>query len=241
MTATPAGGGHGRPWRAAGAAVVVTLAMVGAGLVGASLRSTPEPAPRPPQPLSQAGADGRATAGPGGNGVDQPTDPDTGSAGEGQPAAGLGRATPTTIAIPRIGVDAPIMALGTNPDGTVQVPSLEQALSAGWYSPGPSPGEIGNAVVVGHVDSAKVGGPAVFFSLGALQPGDAITVSRDDGSQAAFTVDEVKSYPKNAFPTELVYGPNDRAGLRVVTCGGQFDKNAGSYLDNVIVFATMTG
>ncbi|NBE80437.1 class F sortase [Micromonospora rubida] len=241
MTTTPAGGRHGRPWRAAGAAVVVTLAMVGAGLVGASLRGT-DPAPRPPQPLSQASTDVRTTAGPGGNGVDQePTDPDTGPAGEGQPAAGLGRATPTTIAIPRIGVDAPIMTLGTNPDGTVQVPPLEQALSAGWYSPGPSPGETGNAVIVGHVDSAKVGGPAVFFSLGALQPGDAITVSRDDGSQGTFTVDEVKAYPKKAFPTELVYGPNDRVGLRVVTCGGQFDKNAGSYLDNVVVFATMTG
>ncbi|MCX4470357.1 class F sortase [Micromonospora sp. NBC_01655] len=240
MTATPAGGRHGRPWRAAGAAVVVMLAMVGAGLVGASLRSAP--APHPPQPLSQAGPDVRATAGPTDTGVDQNSvDPDTGPAGEGQPAAGLGRATPTTIAIPRIGVDAPIMTLGTNPDGTVQVPPLEQALSAGWYSPGASPGETGNAVIVGHVDSAKVGGPAVFFELGSLRPGDAITVSRDDGSQVAFTVEEVKAYPKTAFPTELVYGPNDRAGLRVVTCGGQFDEKAGSYRDNVVAFATMTG
>ncbi|WP_320067593.1 class F sortase [Micromonospora sp. RTGN7] len=227
MTATPAGGRHGKPWRAAGAAVVVILALVGAGMVGVSMRTTPEP--RPPQPLAQAGPAADAI------------DPDTGLTGHGLPVAGLDRATPTTIAIPRIEVDAPIMTLGTNPDGTVQVPPLEQALNAGWYSPGPSPGEIGNAVIVGHVDSAKVGGPAVFFELGALRPGDTVTVSRADGSRATFTVEEVKSYPKADFPTELVYGPNDRAGLRVVTCGGQFDQDAKSYVENVIVFATMTG
>ncbi|MFC8850620.1 MULTISPECIES: class F sortase [unclassified Micromonospora] len=240
MTATPAGGRHGTPWRAAGAAVVVLLAMVGAGMVGASMRAAPTP--RPPQPVTQAGPDrvGGSTGDGGDVAAQEPFDADTEAADGGQPA-GLARATPTTISIPRIGVDAPIMTLGTNPDGTVQVPPLEQAMNAGWYSPGASPGEIGNAVVVGHVDSAKVGGPAVFYSLGALQPGDSIQVTRDDGSRVAFTVDEVRSYPKTAFPTELVYGPNDRAGLRVVTCGGQFDQAAASYADNVIVFATMTG
>ncbi|WP_229403120.1 class F sortase [Micromonospora okii] len=220
MTATPAGGRHGRPWRAAGAAVVVLLALAGVGTLGVSLRDVP--APRPPQPLAQAGVERPVTSG-------------------GQPAVGVGRAAPTTVSIPRIGVDAPVMTLGTNPDGTVQVPPLEQAMSAGWYSPGASPGEIGNAVLVGHVDSAKVGGPAVFFQLGALRTGDTIAVSRDDGSRLTFTVDDVRSYPKNDFPSELVYGPSDRAGLRVVTCGGQFDEEAGSYVDNVVVFATMTG
>lgn len=241
VTATPAGGRHGTPWRAAGAAVVVLLAMVGAGMVGASMRAAPTP--RPPQPVTQAGPDRvGGTTDDGGNVAGQgPLDAGPGAADGERSATGLARATPTTIRIPRIGVDAPIMTLGTNPDGTVQVPPLEQALSAGWYSPGASPGEIGNAVVVGHVDSAKVGGPAVFYSLGALQPGDTVEVARDDGSRVTFTVDEVRAYPKAAFPTELVYGPNDRAGLRVVTCGGQFDQAAGSYVDNVIVFATMTG
>jgi hypothetical protein len=154
-------------------------------------------------------------------------------------AAALPRSAPTTISIPRIGVQAEIMSLGTNPDGTVQVPPLDQAQRAGWYSPGASPGEVGNAVVVGHVDSAKLG-PAVFFNLGSLKPGDTITVTREDGSQATFAVDEVKSYPKTAFPTELVYGPGDKPGLRVVTCGGVFDRSAGSYLNNIVVFATMT-
>nr|WP_091607715.1 class F sortase [Micromonospora mirobrigensis] len=265
MTATPAGGRHGRPWRAAGAAVVVLLAMLGAGMIGASTRGTVPP-PRPPQPLAQAGpteaaslppadqngdvaqppadVDGQAPDGTAPEGADPDTVDGTPAPGGATPAVAappaLERSTPTTISIPRIGVNASIMSLGTNPDGTVQVPPLEQAMTAGWYSPGASPGEVGNAVVVGHVDSAKIG-PAVFFDLGALQPGDTITVGRQDGRSATFTVDEVRSYPKTAFPTERVYGPNDRAGLRVVTCGGTFDQAARSYLDNVVVYATMTG
>ncbi|MET8281005.1 class F sortase [Micromonospora sp. NPDC005174] len=226
MTTTRAGGRHGRPWRAAGAAVVVTLAMIGAGMIGASLQTSP--APRPPQPLAQAGPQvtGPAVA-----------DSDVPSV-DGAAPAGLTRSAPTTIEIPRIGVDATIMSLGTNPDGTVQVPPLEQADQAGWYEPGASPGETGNAVIVGHVDSAKLG-PAVFFDLGSLVPGDTITVRRADGQPATFRVDSVKSYPKTSFPTELVYGPNDRPGLRVVTCGGQFDETVRSYRDNVVVFATL--
>ncbi|MEV4201135.1 class F sortase [Micromonospora globbae] len=225
-TGTRAGGRHGRPWRAAGAGVVALLALAGAGMVGAAFKTTP--APRPPQPLAQAAPEsGRPSE------ADQP--------GEGQPApTGLPRATPTTITIPRIGVDAQIMKLGTNPDGTVQVPPLDQAQLAGWYEPGPAPGEVGNAVIVGHVDSAKMG-PAVFFDLGALQAGDTVTVKRDDGRSVTFRIDSVESYPKDAFPTERVYGPNDRPGLRVVTCGGQFDETARSYLNNVIVFASLVG
>ncbi|PWR10358.1 class F sortase [Micromonospora acroterricola] len=228
MTTTRAGGRHGKPWRAAGAVVVVTLAMVGAGMIGASLQDTP--APRPPQPLAQAGPE---VTGPAATDADIPP-----TGGEGNVPAGLARSAPTSIEIPRIGVDATIMSLGTNPDGTVQVPPLEQADQAGWYEPGASPGETGNAVIVGHVDSAKLG-PAVFFDLGSLVPGDTITVRRADGRAVAFRVDSVKSYPKTSFPTELVYGPNDRPGLRVVTCGGQFDQAAKSYPDNVVVFATL--
>lgn len=233
VTATRAGGRHGRPWRAAGAAVVVTLAMIGAGMIGASLQTGP--APRPPQPLAQAGPE---VPGPAVTGNDA-TAPDDGEhAAQGDIPVGLNRAAPSTIEIPRIGVNATIMSLGTNPDGTVQVPPLEQADQAGWYEPGPSPGETGNAVIVGHVDSAKLG-PAVFFDLGSLVPGDTITVQRADGQPATFRVDSVKAYPKTSFPTELVYGPNDRPGLRVVTCGGQFDEAAKSYQDNVVVFATL--
>ncbi|WP_406041493.1 class F sortase [Micromonospora sp. NBC_00898] len=240
-TATPAGGRHGKPWRAAGAVVVVLLAMAGAGMIGASYRTVPPP--RPPQPLAQAGAAdptttpttvGGTQAADQASAAEEATDPpDPDSA-----PVGLDRSNPTTISIPRIGVNAEIMSLGTNPDGTVQVPPLDQAQRAGWYSPGASPGEVGNAVIVGHVDSAKLG-PAVFFNLGSLQRGDTITVAREDGRSVTFTVDEVTSYPKTNFPTELVYGPSDKPSLRVVTCGGVFDQTARSYLNNIIVLATM--
>ncbi|MGC4744592.1 class F sortase [Micromonospora sp. DT201] len=234
MTTTRAGGRHGRPWRAAGAAVVVTMAMIGAGMIGAALKDTP--APRPPQPLAQAGPEVTV---PPATATDLPP-VDGQPVGQESAPAGLARSAPTSIEIPRIGVDATIMSLGTNPDGTVQVPPLDQADQAGWYEPGASPGETGNAVIVGHVDSAKLG-PAVFFDLGALTPGDTVTVRRADGLAATFKVDSVKSYPKTAFPTELVYGPSDRPSLRVVTCGGQFDETAKSYQDNVVVFASLVG
>lgn len=224
VTTTRAGGRHGRPWRAAGTAVVVTMALIGAGMIGAAVQTTS--APRPPQPQAQAGPEATPPAIDG-----QPV-------GRGNAPDGLARSAPTRIEIPRIGVDATIMSLGTNPDGTVQVPPLDQADKAGWYEPGASPGETGNSVIVGHVDSAALG-PAVFFDLGALTPGDTVTVRRADGVPATFAVDSVKSYPKTAFPTELVYGPSDRPGLRVVTCGGQFDEAAKSYPDNIVVFATL--
>ena len=239
QTATPAGGRHGRPWRAAGAVIVVLLAMVGSGLVGASFRTTP-PA-RPPQPVAQAGTPESTPTSPGTAGATaDPAAADGVTPAPDLPAGGLPRSVPTTISIPRIGVRAPIMSLGLKPDGTIEVPPLTDAMKAGWYSLGASPGEVGNAVVVGHVDSAKLG-PAVFFNLGSLVKGDTISVARQDGSTATFVVDQVTSYPKASFPTDLVYGPSDKPSLRVVTCGGAFDASAGSYLNNVIVLATMTG
>ncbi|MGC1211029.1 MAG: class F sortase [Micromonospora sp.] len=242
MTTTRAGGRHGRPWRAAGAAVVVLLAVVGAGMIDASVRD--EPAPRSPQPLTQAGiahpdqSEGGTIEGTGVVIEDQASIDEESAGTSPLGPESLPRSAPTRVSIPRIGVNADIMTLGTNPDGTVQVPPLDQAQRAGWYSPGPSPGERGNAVLVGHVDSAKLG-PAVFFDLGTLEPGDTITVTRADGRNATFTVDAVRSYPKTSFPAELVYGPSDKPSLRVVTCGGVFDRSTRSYLDNIIVFATM--
>jgi sortase (surface protein transpeptidase) len=148
------------------------------------------------------------------------------------------RSEPTEINVPRIGVAAKIMGLGVDANGVLQTPPLEQAQLAGWYQAGPSPGEIGNAVVVGHVDSRAMG-PAVFFKLGELLAGDVIEIKRADSSVAKFIVDGTASYPKSAFPTELVYGPSDQAGLRLVTCGGEFDRAARSYLNNIIVFARL--
>ncbi|WFF06790.1 class F sortase [Micromonospora sp. WMMD1076] len=202
---------------------------------GTTGRSTPGGTGRP---AADAAGGGPATPGPPAGATPGAAAPGTPNAMGAAPAP-LPRSAPVTISIPRIGVQAPIMSLGTNPDGTVQVPPLDQAMKAGWYSPGASPGEAGNAVIVGHVDSAQLG-PAVFFNLGALVAGDTIVVARQDGSTATFTVREVGSYPKTAFPAAQVYGPSDVPALRVVTCGGVFDKTTGSYLNNIVVYAPMT-
>jgi hypothetical protein len=150
----------------------------------------------------------------------------------------LPRSIPVRLDIPAIGVHTRLMRLGLHRDGTMRVPPLRPDAPAGWYDGLVSPGEIGPAVIVGHLDSAYEG-PAVFFRLGALHPGDAVSVRRTDGSTVVFTVDRVVRYAKARFPTASVYGPIDHPGLRLVTCGGSYDAARGSYRDNVVVFASL--
>ena len=149
-------------------------------------------------------------------------------------------AAPVSMAIPSIGVRSDLLRLGVNGDGTVEVPPLAPDDQAGWYQRGPAPGAVGPAVVLGHVDSAEWG-PGVFFDLGALRPGDEITVTREDGSAAVFAVDRVERHRKDDFPTIEVYGNTDDAQLRLITCGGAFDPDARSYEDNVVAFASLVG
>jgi hypothetical protein len=144
------------------------------------------------------------------------------------------------LEIPAIGVGTRLTRLGLNRDGTVEVPPPRRDSPAGWYAGLVSPGEVGPAVILGHVDSAYEG-PAVFYRLGALRPGDPVSVRRADGRTLVFTVDRVARYPKRAFPTTTVYGPADHPALRLVTCGGRFDRASGSYRDVVVVFARLTG
>lgn len=164
----------------------------------------------------------------------------------GAPAAPVGAeptgtvAAPVSMAIPSIGVRSDLLRLGVNGDGTVEVPPLTPDDQAGWYQRGPAPGAVGPAVVLGHVDSAEWG-PGVFFDLGALRPGDEITVTREDGSVAVFAVDRVERHRKDDFPTIEVYGNTDDAQLRLITCGGAFDPDARSYEDNVVAFASLVG
>ncbi|HEY8455512.1 MAG TPA: class F sortase [Actinopolymorphaceae bacterium] len=201
--------------------------------------STPEGAPTAGQDTPTAGQ-GTPTADQGTLTTDQRTKPTptTSPTPTPQPKRiGLGRSTPVRIRIPKIDVNARIMKLGLKRDRTLQVPPDDKAYLAGWYRLGPTPGEVGNSVIVGHVDSKKLG-PAVFFRLGELRPGDVIYVTRKNGSVAKFVVDGVKAYRKTRFPTQLVYGPSNVPGLRLVTCGGPWSKE-NSYRDNVIVFATL--
>ena len=140
---------------------------------------------------------------------------------------------PMRLRIARISVDTGLVRLGLNPDQTIQVPTRFD--EAGWYQLGTAPGELGAAVIAGHVDSYT--GPAVFYRLAELRPGDPVEVLRTDGSTVQFRVDRTAEVRKASFPTEQVYGPVSRPELRLITCGGGFDYVTRHYLDNVIVYA----
>lgn len=146
--------------------------------------------------------------------------------------SGSGGPPPLRIDIPAIGVSAPVDPAGLNGDGTLQVPADFARTS--YYTGRPVPGDPGPAIVVGHVDSRR--GPAVFYRLRELQPGAEVTVHRTDGSSAVFVVERTKQVSKNAFPTDEVYGTTSGPTLRLVTCGGSFDRRSGHYRDNFVVF-----
>ena len=143
---------------------------------------------------------------------------------------------PIRVDIPSIRVTSSLDRLGRAPDRTVQVPSDWNV--AGWYASGPRPGDLGSAVILGHVDSKR--GPAVFFRLRQLRRGDLVEVTRADGSSVRFAVQGTEQYDKRRFPTDEVYYPTLTPALRLVTCGGEFDATAGHYRSNIIVFATLT-
>jgi Sortase domain len=150
-------------------------------------------------------------------------------------------AKPVRLRIPAIGVDTGLLRLGRDANGAVEVPppGPHQWDMAGWYDGpgGTRPGDPGSAVMLGHVDSKT--GPAVFYRLRDLRPGDQIEVLRADRTVVRFRVDRVEQYPKSRFPTADVYYPTFTPKLRLVTCGGSFDYAVGHYRSNVIVFASL--
>jgi sortase (surface protein transpeptidase) len=154
-------------------------------------------------------------------------------------AAPLPASTPTRIAIPAIGVSAPVTRLGLNADGTVQVPPLDNHNLAGWYDGSVAPGAKGTSVILGHVDDYA--GPSVFYNIKNLRKGDEIDVTRADGGTAVFRVDGVQKAVKTNFPTSDVYGNVPYPALRLVTCGGPFDAKTGEYLDSIVVYAHLAG
>jgi sortase (surface protein transpeptidase) len=131
------------------------------------------------------------------------------------------------------------MLLGRNSDGTVQVPPLNNHNLAGWYVGSVTPGADGSSVILGHVDNYA--GPSVFFSIKNLQAGDKVDVVRADGSVAEFAVDGVQKVEKAQFPAGDIYGNTPYPSLRLVTCGGPFDAANGQYVDNIVVYAHLTG
>jgi LPXTG-site transpeptidase (sortase) family protein len=147
----------------------------------------------------------------------------------------LKHSVPLRVRIPAIGVNAPVMQVGLLSNGTVQVPPLDNHNLAGWYKYGPTPGQTGASVILGHVDS--VAGLSVFFNLKDLRKGDKVYVTLADGKTAEFEVDGLQRTPKTTFPTDAVYGKISYPGLRLITCGGAFDETTGHYVDNIIVYA----
>jgi sortase (surface protein transpeptidase) len=147
----------------------------------------------------------------------------------------MARSVPTHLVIPSVHIDTSLLRLGLDADGSLQVPW--KPLLAGWYTGSPTPGQLGPAIIAGHVDSWTTG-PAVFYHLGETAVGAHVLVTRSDTSVADFEVTSVESYPKTAFPTDLVYGDVDRAELRLITCAG-WNATTQEYDSNVVVFARL--
>jgi Sortase domain len=210
----------GRRW-------LVAAALLAVASGGCALPSgAQEPGP-PAAPAATAGPEADTTAGP---------EAEAGA----EAARGFRSArgyrpepVPVRITVPRIGVASALDKLGRAADGTVEVPARWEV--AGWYERGPRPGEPGSAVILGHVDSKH--GPAVFYRLRELRPGDRIEVARADGSVVDFVVERTAKHDKQRFPTDEVYYPTLTPALRLVTCGGEFDPVSGHYRSNIIVFA----
>lgn len=158
----------------------------------------------------------------------------SGSASPKMPAT-MPAAAPVRLQIPSIGVDSELVSLGLQADGTLEVPS--SGFPAGWYTGAPTPGELGPAIIAGHVDWG--GRPGVFFDLRELSSGDEVAITRQDGSMARFRITRVERFDKDEFPTQAVYGDLDHAGLRLITCTGAFDREMRSYEDNLVVFAEL--
>jgi hypothetical protein len=197
------------------------------GLAAAAQQRVPQPGP------VQAGSVGPVVISPGGSREQ--------GARTAAPGPALARSLPISISIPAIGVSSRLLYVGLNPDGTIQVPPLNDpplTNEAAWYKYSPTPGQLGPSVIEGHVDSLS-GGPSVFFRLGALEPGDLVYITLADRQVAVFKITGVRLYPKDQFPTSTVYGNTDYAGLRLITCGGSFDEQGHHYRSNIVAFASL--
>lgn len=207
---------------------VLTLVLVGVVALGAVLLPAHRPVPvvEAALPRSDPAAAWPST-GPiiGSSTAAEPADPGT----------PLPRSAPVRLQVPAVGIDTDLVELGLIAEGSLEVPTA--GFPAGWFTGAPTPGQTGPAVLVGHVDHG--GAPAVFFRLHELRLRDEISVTRADGAVVVFAVQRVDQVPKDAFPTDEVYGDIDHSGLRLITCGGSIDRSTGHYRDNVVAYADL--
>ncbi|MEU1010542.1 class F sortase [Streptomyces sp. NPDC005890] len=186
--------------------------------------------------VSRCGAGGGAA----GHGPDAVAASGSSRADGGDPAPPprpLPRSRPTSFRVRSLGIDAAVTPLRLDRNRQLETPPVDTPKLVGWYQGGPTPGEAGTAVAVGHRDTRT--GPAVFAGLAQVGPGKPIEVGRADGRTAVYSVDRVEVYDKAGFPDKEVYGPTGRPELRVITCGGLFSRRTG-YTSNVVVFAHLT-
>jgi hypothetical protein len=164
------------------------------------------------------------------------TTPATTPAGPTPTEGALAASKPVSLEVPSIGVrTGKLMDLGLNPDDSLEVPP--DAVTAGWFTQAPTPGEVGPSIIAGHVDYHRV--PGVFVRLRDLKAGAEAIVHRTDGTTAIFTIYRVDHYPKSSFPTDKVYGDTTEPELRLITCGGEFDQAARQYTDNVVAYGKL--
>jgi hypothetical protein len=144
---------------------------------------------------------------------------------------------PVRIAIPAIKVEAPVGRVGLAEDGSIAVPPVQRHNEAGWFDQGPTPGQFGPAIIVGHADTRT--GPSIFHDVTKLRPGARVEVTRRDRSVAVFEVNSVEHFDKARLPGDRVYGDFSRPGLRLITCGGEWKGGSIGYADNIVVFASL--
>jgi len=214
-------GGPGRGGVGARLLIALAALLVVAGLVAVTLPGE-EPPPGP-------------TAAPPPPAVTDPLVPPPAAMASTAP---LSASTPLRVHVPSIAADSDLVAVGVDAQRRVQVPPVSQPMQAAWFDQAPTPGAAGPALIIGHVDGN--GRPGIFANLDKLRPGQEVAVDRADGLTAVFTVFHTETVPKDAFPTQRVYGNVPDAQLRLVTCGGELDAQANSYRSNVIVYATLT-
>ncbi|OXY96138.1 class F sortase [Streptomyces diastatochromogenes] len=222
-----------RPWYRTRAYRLTRTALLAAVLVTTGVRCGGDDGPAAPlQAGGPAAVPGSART-------------DARGASQGEPAPArptppprpLPRSRPTSLRIRSLGIDAPVVGLRLDRDRQLETPPLDRPKEVGWYQGGPTPGESGTAIAVGHRDTRT--GPAVFAALAQVKPGKLIEAGRADGRTAVYTVDRVQVFDKAGFPDKEVYGPARRPELRVLTCGGLFSRRTG-YTSNVVVFAHLT-
>lgn len=215
--------------RRRGLILLALVVAVAGGVLIAVAVSAQRSAPQPPRSAGRIERSPQSSSTPLSPGPTTPTG-----------RAPLGASAPVKISIPSIGVHSKVLPIGLTAGGALAVPQPGQNLDkAAWFKNSPTPGQSGPSIIEGHLDSEK--GPSVFFKLGKMRPGNKIEVTRADGVVAVFTVDAVRDYPKQAFPTRLIYGSANlsRPELRLITCS-DFDASIGHHTGNEVVFAHLT-